>query len=162
MADGHPSFGGTNDVPLLDLGQRGGTRQTAGDALCSGQLSFGEDETRTAEHRQTQGQTVFRDHLGYSGSQVTLNGTIRAKTAAIMRAIIAELNERMTGSLRADDGSLGAIEPGKFKPTRLTDYDSAVLSERVVLERWRSTGARAKSVEWDAIMQVSIVFRMLG
>lgn len=162
MANGHPQFGGTNGVAVLDLGQRGGTRATAGTAMFTGQFDFGAEETRSAEHRQAQGQTVFRDHLGSSGARMTLNGTIRTNTAGLMRTIIAELNELKTGSRRADDGTIGAIDPAKFKPTRLTDYDSTVLSERVIIEDWWSKGPRRKGPEWAAILQVGIRFKVLG
>ena len=161
MSNGYPSFGGTNGVALLDLGQGGSVRHAAGDASFTGAMIFGEEETRTAEHRQTQGVTVYRDHLGSSGARVTLSGTMRTKTAAIMRTIIAELNELTTGSLRTPDGLPGPVDPAKFKPTRLTDFDGAVLSERVILERWRSIGSRRVTPEWPALMKAELVFRML-
>lgn len=163
MANGHPKFGGTNGVSALDIGQVGGTRQTAGNAKFTGHVYVGEDEVATVQTGLPQQQAVFQDVLGYRGTTVRWEGIIRADGEATMMAIIRELNQHKTGSLRNETtGVMQAPNPKQVRATQLTHSLGRTLSQAAVMTDWRQVGQMMKSSEWALMMEVSITFRMLG
>ncbi len=151
-----PEFGiSSGGVPVLDLGQRGGARNTASDALFSVRVLVGRDEPAAVEHKLPQSNVVYRDNLGSDGATHRWAGTIFAKDGATMNAIIVEMNERLHGGLIKPNPSL-------IKPTKLTDSDGNVLGEKAVLSEWRQTSRRRKGSTWGAIMDVELTFRVLA
>lgn len=163
MANGHPTFGGSNGVPVLDIGQLGGTRQLAGNALFTGQVIRGADEVATAEHGLPEQNVRFRENMGFAGRSVRIEGIIRAKTLAIMTAIIDEMNQRKHGSARDElTGNLATADPTLVRETQLTDSDGAQLADRAVLENWRPKGPRLTGQEWLVLQEITIDIRVLG
>lgn len=156
MADGHPQF------DTLDFGQVGGTRQTAGTALFSGNVMRGADEAAAVDNPLPQQQQTFRDHMGYRGTTFRIAGVIRTSTVAMMNTIMTDLTERKTGSRRNASGVLSAPDPAMLAEQPLTDFDGTVLGNRVKLTDWTQTGRRVKGSEWTQIMPVELRFRSLG
>ena len=163
MPGGHPTIGGTNGVPVLDFGQDGGARDAAGDARFSGSLIRGSDGLRRVPQGLPQQNVVFMSTMGFSGATHRLTGILRAKTAAVMAAIVAELDERKHGSLRnVATGILGAPNPTLIRESRLTDFDGAVIAARALLLDWRLTGRRVKTAEWAVVVRLAMEFEVLG
>ncbi len=161
MADGHPKIGGTNGVPLLDIGQRGGTREGAGNALFSGNVILGQDRTGKVQHHLPQQNVTYEDDMGFVAGRIIIEGVIRAKTAAIFEDIRQELNQRMHGSLRTD-GVLGAADPSMIKPTQFTDFDGTVVAAKAVVSGWRPRGRRFRNSEWAIIQKLIIELDVLS
>jgi hypothetical protein len=148
-------------VPLLDFGQGGGARQSAGTALFTGRIVPGVDEVLSVEHRIPQQYAVFRDVLGYGGGRFTLEGIIRAKTDALALDVVEEINQRLHGSMR-DQGGLTSFAEAALRETQLTDHDGSVLGNKVVMTAWSPRGARMRNSEWAMIVAVRMEFLSLG
>jgi len=159
MALGYPIFGGTNNVPVLDIGQIGGVRHTGGVALFSGNVIDGHDETRTAQHDLPQANKSFIDVLGTSGETVMWKGAIRTSTTAMMITILREIKQRTHGSNRDVYGIRTAANPAMIAPTRLTDSEGNILMGAARVVTFRAAGRRHTGTEWAAIQLVEIVFR---
>lgn len=152
-------------MPELDLGQLGGTRQLAGDALFSGHVIPGGDITADVDHKLPQQNLVFRDRLGYFGGLFRIEGILRAKTAVIFETILGEIDQRKHGSLR--DGPGGALLPpvlSMLKETQLTDSAGVVLAVSSVVDGWRATGRKMRDGKgvWAVMMPLTIAIRRVG
>ena len=153
-----PQFGGTNDVPELDIGQKDSTRFVANDARWIGRVGVGPDEVAAALHRLPAQNVVYRGAMGFTGRKVTWEGSLKLKDDAILAAIEGELNAYRHGGLTTPD-------PALLKSTKLTNLDERVLSENAVLEDWRFTG-RVFPVQGDAsftmLVRMQITFVCLA
>lgn len=163
MANGHPKFGGTNGVPVLDIGQVGGTRYGAGNARATISIMQEPEQVRTTQHELGEQNVVYTDVLGFAGSRVTWNVTLRAKDNATYLAIVRELNAYKHGSVRdAQTGSMGAPDPSRIKETQLTDYDGTILSPKARLKDWHPRRRRSKASDWGVVQKIDLVFELVG
>lgn len=142
MASGHPKYGGTHGVPLLDLGQEGGARHTANLARLVVRVERGPMRVRTARHAMAQLTGVFEDFLGYDGQEITWHGTIVATNKATLDTIVTDLNYALAGHARDGNGRLLPFEVSAIRETQLTDFDGAILSDRTRITNWTPRGER--------------------
>ena len=157
MANGNPQFG------TLDLGQVGGTRAGAGQALGTFAIVPGRFDVKVVEHKLAQQGIVFEDNLGFAGQFYTMLATIRANSGQLMNTILAEIEQRKNGQLRdAVTGKLGAWAAAMVKAVTLTDVEGNILSLQARLRDWRQLSRRQSSAKWAAIVRLSIEFRLLG
>lgn len=162
MANGHPQFGGTGGVPVLDLGQPGGTRHGASDAFATVHAIPGADEVATSKTELPQQNVTYEDVGGLRFGRWRWEVTLRTKDNATFVAIVRELNALRHGSLRdASTGVLLAPDPSKISSTRLTDHDGTILSEGAVLANWVARRRRSRSSEWAVLTVLTVLFELL-
>jgi hypothetical protein len=164
MANGNPKFGGTNGVPTLDIGQPGGTRATAGDALATISVTLEPEQVRSTTHELGEQNAVYTDVMGFGGSRVVWNVTLRTKDNATYLAVIRELNACKHGSVRsAQTGVMGAPDPSRIKETQLTDHDGTILSPKARLADWHPRRRRSRSEpDWAVLQKLDLVFELNG
>jgi len=157
-----PQFGGTNQVPEINLGQPGSTR-AGSTALYTLRVSLTADIDTHVDQGIPQQNVVLRDIFGFRGTRVSWRGTLKIRDNATLIAIMAELNQYEHGSLRTS-GVLGAPSTVFLRPTRLTDYDGAVLSESAVLDSWRFSGDRLaiSGGIYALATQLEVIFKVLS
>lgn len=160
MSAGHPQYGGTNSVQLLDLGQPGGTRQLAGQATFFVKTRREEMTPRIVTHRMAQNAGAFEDHLGVTGERIVWEGTIVATSIANMNAILDDLNQATSGYSRDTAGKLSVFHPLAVRETRMTDFDGTVLADRARIQAWKPIGPRTFSGA-KVIQQVEVAFEVL-
>lgn len=162
MAGGNPKYGGTNGVSLLDVGQIGGTRDSAGDATFTLRGLPAADQAIVVEHRAAQQGGLIQDNLGYAGSAMRWSGLLVARNVDILRTIARELNQKLHGQLRnSSNGTMGPVDPVQLRETQLTDYDGAVLSDRARLIGWSVTGERGTTPDGKVVVGLDVEFRIL-
>jgi len=132
MANGHPKFGATNGVDALDIGQLGGTRAAAGQALWVGRVDEHPADVAYALHSLPGQNAVYKSVQGFTGQRVIWRGTIKTDTRARLRTILGELDAYRHGGLETPD-------PAQLKATQLTSSDGAALSSNAVMLNWRMT-----------------------
>ncbi len=160
MANGHPKFGETNGVTLLDVGQLGGTRANAGTAVFTNRLVPGSEQAEFTENRAAQQTGIVRNLIGYAGGSVSWRGNLKVDSLTTLRAIISELNQKKHGHTRNSSGTLLQPDPAQVRETRLTDYDGTVIADRVVINEWRM-GERKATPEGKIVVSLDIEFRIL-
>jgi hypothetical protein len=163
MANGHPKIGGTYGVPELDLGQIGGTRETAGTAKLTAHVIVGQDNVNAVTHKLPQSIAVYRNVIGFVGGRIVIQGVMRASTAAIFETMLQEINQRRHGSLRnGAGGPLLPPDPSKMVPTQVTDSQGTVISQQAVVQDWQPRGRRLSNSEWDVIQEFTLTLEKLG
>lgn len=161
MANGNPKYGGTNGVPLLDVGQIGGVRNTAGEATFTLRGNPAPEQAIVIEHRAAQQGGLIQDNLGYAGGAMRWSGSLKVDSLDTLWEIAAELNQRIHGQLRASNGTLGPVDPVQVRDTQLTDYDGRVLADRARIIGWQFTGDRHTTPEGKIVVGLNIEFRIL-
>jgi len=153
LADGHPKFGGTNDVDALDIGQNGGTRAGAGQALWVGRVDEEPADVAQAMHAIPGQNAVYRGVQGITGKRVVWRGLIKTDTRARLRTIYEELDAYRHGGLTTPD-------PKQLGATQLTSSDGATLSENAVMSSWKPT-PRVHAItggSFAALVEIEIAF----
>ena len=150
-------------MPVLDIGQGGGTRYTAGDARATISVVQEPEEARTTQHELPQQGVVLVDNLGFAGSTVIWHVTLRAKDNATYQAMIAELNAFKHGSARnAQTGVMAAADPALIRETQLTDWDGTMVTTRARLKNWIARRRRSRGPDWGVVQRIDLVFEVLG
>lgn len=160
MANGHPKFGGTNGVELLDIGQEGGVRAGVMDARLTGRIERGVETIAESQQQFPQQAIVIQDNLGFTGVTHRLVGILRASTMEEFHTMLAELDQRRTGQLRFE-GLLETFDPAMIRETLLTDFDETIIATQAVLAGWRLTGRIQKGGPWFH-SRIEILFRGLA
>ncbi len=161
MANGNPKYGGTNSVPLLDVGQIGGARNAAGDATFTVRGAVAPERAVVVEHRAAQQGGLIQDNLGYAGGAMRWSGTLKVADLDTLWEIAAELNQKVHGQLRSSSGTLGPVDATQLRETQLTDYDGRVLADRARIIGWQFTGDRHTTPEGKIVVGLDIEFRIL-
>lgn len=136
-----PQFGGTNSVVELDAGQPGSSRYAANTARYVLRVIEGADRATVVGQPVVQQNVLFEDRLGYAGSRVVWEGSLKVTTDAVLGEIAAQLNRYLHGSSRTN-GVLDAPDPRQMRPTRLTNSFGRVLSENATVEDWSMSGVQ--------------------
>jgi len=161
MANGHPSFGDGASV-TLDIGQEGGVRAGAGQAKATIQVVNEPAEVATQVHHLPQQNGNVRDVLGFVGELVRWNVTLRTVALATYNAIRDELNGFKTGATRTG-GLQTTFDPALVNTMKLTDFDGALIADRVVLRDWRTLSVRRfGNQQWAVIVKMQIDFEIIG
>lgn len=165
MALGNPKYGGTNDVPELDLGQPGGTLHAAGNAHATLQTTVGGDEIIRSVVNLPESNATFERVYGYSGTQVVWDGVLRAKgiEGSSLDVIEANINSYLTGQLRSPTGGVSAVI-GRLAPTQLTHGRGTPVWPQARMTRFERVGPRLTVTggTWTELQRVRIEFRVLA
>lgn len=148
-------------MPLLDIGQPGGTRDLAGAAKFSVKVELGADESITVEHQAAQIDGVIEDNLGYSGATHYWRGLLVVSNNAMLHAIVNELNRLRHGRVRDGSGNLSAVNTNYIRETQLTDFDGTAVSQRARLRRWSIGKERQHYAGGRIGVDLEIEFRIL-
>ena len=158
MAGGNPKFG------TLDIGQPGGTRETAGSARALIRVIAGREEFAVVAQASAQQNVVFRDNLGFRGTGYTWDCTIKAASDTILRSVLNDIRARMHGAARDANGNLLPPTSTNLKPQLLTDSDGATLAAAAVLADLSVEGARAYltgGAPYTVLLRCRLEFRVL-
>ncbi len=161
MAGGHPKYGGTNSVTVLDLGQPGGSRASAGEALFTLFVLRGPEQAFIAENAAAQQVGLFEDVLGYAGGSTVWSGQLNVEDADMLDEIIKELDAKLHGHPRNSSGILQQSNANEVRDTQLTDYDGRVLTNRARIRAWRFLDRRLTTPEGRIVVPLEIEFRIL-
>jgi len=159
-----PQFGGSNGVTELDAGQPGSGRATSNDARYVVRVIEGADQATVVGQAIVQQNVTFEDRLGYAGTRVVWEGSLRVSSDTVLGAIQEQLNKYLHGSGRSS-GVLGGPDPAQMRPTKLTNNFGRVLSERAVVEEWSMNGVGTlfNASPYTLIVEkLRIVFKLLG
>ncbi len=106
---------------------------------------------------------VLSTRLGQRGRKVTITGLIKAKDQAELRKIIGEIDQKRHGQpTDAMTGMLGTIELSEMKPTTLTSFDGAALSNRAVMNDWKKVGRATKNPAGLILQKIELTFTLLA
>lgn len=157
-----PQFGGTNGVVELNAGQPGSALYVADQARYVVSVIEGADIAAVVPQGLVQQNITFEDKLGFRGSMVVWQGTLKVVSDTVRQTIYAQLNQYMHGSAMVS-GVLGAPSPGQMKPTRLVNALGSILSERATIVDWTSGQVRSMngSSPYILICPLRIVFKKL-
>lgn len=162
-----PSYGGTNGVKLLDIGQRGGARQSGEQAFATMGVEADQEKIAKIQQAFTQQDYVVQDLLGFRGQQVVWKGTIWGVDVPELQAIEAEIEEYKAGRYRDPSTGVVTTDVTQILPTRLTRSDGGngtlVLSAEARLLEYRPTGPRQTVVgnPYTVMQEFAIVFEIL-
>lgn len=152
-----PSFGGTNGVSLLDIGQPGGTRHGASEASATLRCLVGITEVAEVINELAEQNITWRDVLGSRGRPIVWKGVIRANSNATMNTIEGEIELLKSGH----DPAAATHDPTQMYSTQLTDSWSRQYAA-VVLRDYQPLGPRFAGTTWAAVQQMALLFRELG
>lgn len=127
--------GGTNGVPVLDLGLPGGSLQAEwpeGGAYSTIQLYEGQVTAPREESAMPQQNLVAVQHGGFHGRIITATGTINAIDHTTLNYIIGEIRKR-------------EFDPVLQRPTFLRRNDTDQSWKEVVIRNFRTTTPRERA-----------------
>lgn len=153
-----PSFGGTNGVPELDIGQVGSARRAAGTLNATVRVLAGAPETGVAKTELVEQHVNFIDNLGITGRPLVWDCTVRASSNAWMNTLLGELEGYKSGKNSVAGGS---PDPSLMHRTRMIDPWSRTY-QAVKLADFQLTGPRHVSADWAAVQQMQLIFEELG
>ena len=159
-----PQFGGTNGVTELNAGQPGSARATSNYARYVVRVIEGADEATVVGQAVVQQNVNFEDRLGYAGTRVVWEGSLKVSSDTVLGAIAGQLNKYRHGSGRTS-GVLDGPDPTQMRPTKLTNSFGRVLSERAVVDDWSMSGVATlfNAAPFTLIVErLRIVFKLLG
>ncbi len=159
MPDEVPSFGGTNGVASLDIGQPGSARRTAvpPTAIATVRTVIREPEVDQVETRFVQQNMSQVDTLGERGRVIEWQCVIKCDTDVTRATIMAEIGHYIVGYNKLT----GAADPMQIRKTDMIDafgrtYKGVVLREAVVM------GPRQVTSDNMVLVQLSLRFREIG
>ncbi len=116
-----PTYGGTNSVTVLDIGQPGGTLETAGTARAVLRaFQVNSDMIQTVTRIPQQGP-AFHDIQGPGHPMYRWEGTVKVAATTDMLTIMSNLERALTGHPLDADGSYGAFDADEIRATALKD-----------------------------------------
>ena len=121
-----PTFGGTNGVPELDIGQTGSARRAAGTAFWVGRVIEGSDKTLSVINPLGPQNVIVRDVSGFRGRTVRWEGHLKIDSDATLGVIQSELAQRKHASPRST-GLLGTPNLTLLRATQLINSFGRVL-----------------------------------
>lgn len=149
-------------MPLLDVGQIGGSRESAGAARATIAVVANPAQVAGQTFHLPQQNVNVREVMGFTGSTVRWELTLRTDTLARLTDIQAELDSYLTGSLRGVGGVPGSFDATLIRETQLRDSAGNVMATRVRLGDWRQLGKISRNNEWAAVVRMAIEFEVLG
>lgn len=162
-----PRYGGTNGVALLDIGQRGGTRNKSGQALATMGVNAAQEKIVTVQQGFPQQNFNAQDLLGFKGQPVTWNGTLWVIDAFELQVIEADIEMYKAGRYRDPITGVVTLDLDQMKPTRLTRSVGGgkwvILSEVARLVEYKRSGPRQTVVgnPYTVMQEFEIVFEIL-
>lgn len=161
-----PSYGGTNGVEVLDIGQRGGVRNKGDLALATMGVNTVQEKIVTVQQGFPQQNFTAQDLLGFKGQRVLWNGTLWVIDAMELQVIESEIEQYKAGRYRDPLTGQVTLDLGQMKPTRLTrsvGKDFVILSETARLLEYRRIGPRQTIVgnPYAVMQEFEIVFEIL-
>ena len=161
-----PSYGGTNGVSLLDIGQKGGARNNGGLALATMGVNAAQEKIVAVQQGFPQQNFNVQDLLGFKGQSVTWNGTLWTIDATTMQYIESDVEQYKAGRYRDPVTGEVTIDLDQMKPTRLTrsvGKTFVVLSEVARLLEYKRIGPRQTVVgnPYTVMQEFEIVFGIL-
>jgi len=111
LADGHPKFGGTNDVDALDIGQNGGTRAGAGQALWVGRV---DEEPADETDTRARLRTIYEELDAYRHGGLTTPDPKQLGATQLTSSDGATLSENAVMSSWKPTPRVHAITGGSF------------------------------------------------
>lgn len=160
-----PSFGNTNGVGDLDLGQKGSARAVAGDARYTLNVIVRPPKFLEIENRMPQQGFKTVDHVGFDGQAVRWEGWLAVKNDAVLAGILSDLSAAKTG-LAITAGVYQPYDKSKVKATRLTNRTGRILGEKARVKDFGFPGeprniSRAGSAMTIGL-RMDVLFEIMG
>ena len=123
-----PNFGGTNGVPVLDLGQPGSARAGSDKAAYGVRVTRLDEDDGTVVHKLTDQAVSFAEATGFRGQRIVWAGNLKVVDVAELTAIRSHLTSFRTGQTVDAGGIRSAIDPALMGASTLTDTLEAVIT----------------------------------
>jgi hypothetical protein len=157
------TFGGTNDVTELDVGQAGKALHTAGDAEAYLNVYRGRQEQQRFKSEMPQQSQVFVDDGGFNGEFRTWEGTVKTKNRATLRTIESNLSRARSGQTIDANGVRSVVNRDELNETQLTDAYGQIESPKAILRDYRwGRGRTVTSGTMTIAIPLTIEFEILG
>lgn len=161
-----PTFGGTNGVPELDVGQAGSTRRSQGQVAYYPRVIQTPPDVAEVQHSFPQQNISFMDRLGWRGEIVQWTGRCHIKDATEYAALRSVLSLYRTGStIDSSTGVHGAVNVTYLKPTILKDNYGKAMGAAVLMQGYQFEGMTDRlsaPVGYLYGVYLTIVFKILG
>ena len=161
-----PTFGGTNGVPELDIGQPGSVRYLAKKMSYTAKVLRRPPNKNTIVHSFPEQICSYENRLGWSGETCTWEGNIRVENTTEIGNLISELTRFDSGfTVDATTGVHSLASLTLQAPTILKDAYGIAMGSRCVMEGFqfgRNFHRILNNPDYLYGNTLRVVFRIMG